>query len=144
LCTVQCFLLKGLLKHFMCFCGRFFRDGNKISSRFAVRYGQTLRFRKRSLTTLGRIDNTNLYNILWWRPLGYWFVKGAITLAQRGNTQLLLGRASRSQSGFFWVDRFKYHFYLWTVRVSPEQCGNFNCVQGNTDTGIVRPFTSTF
>ena len=23
LCTAQCFLLKGLLKHFMCFCGRF-------------------------------------------------------------------------------------------------------------------------
>ena len=35
----------------------FFRDGNKISSRFAVRYGQTSRFHKRSLTTLGRIDN---------------------------------------------------------------------------------------
>jgi len=23
LCTAQCFLLKGLFKHFMCFCGRF-------------------------------------------------------------------------------------------------------------------------
>ena len=36
----------------------FFRDGNKISSRFAVRYGQTSWFCKKSLTTLGRIDNT--------------------------------------------------------------------------------------
>ena len=58
----------------------FFQDGNKISSRFAVRYGQTSQFHKRSLTALGRIDNTSPYNLLWQRPPGYWLVKGATTL----------------------------------------------------------------
>jgi len=79
LCTAQFFLLKRLLKHFMCFCG-LFRDGNKISSRFAVWYGLTSRFRKRSLTTLGGIDYTSPYNILRRRLPDYWLVKGATTL----------------------------------------------------------------
>jgi len=29
LCMAQCFLLKGLLKHFMCFCGRFSETDTK-------------------------------------------------------------------------------------------------------------------
>jgi len=58
----------------------FFWDGNKISSRFAGRYSHTSRFRERSLTTLGRIDNTSTYNLLQRSPPGYWLVKGATTL----------------------------------------------------------------
>ena len=35
---------------------------------------------RENLTTLGRIDNTNPYNLLRRRPPGYWLVKGATTL----------------------------------------------------------------
>jgi hypothetical protein len=65
---------------FRVFLRSFFRDGNEISSKFALRYGQTSRFRERSLTTLGRIGNTSPYNLLRRRPPGYWLVKGATTL----------------------------------------------------------------
>jgi len=58
----------------------FFRYGNKISSRFAVRYSRTSRFRERSLMALGRIDNTSPYNLLQQRPPCYWLKKGSATL----------------------------------------------------------------
>jgi hypothetical protein len=32
LCTAQCFLFKGLLKHFMCFCGRFSETETKAQA----------------------------------------------------------------------------------------------------------------
>ena len=44
------------------------------------RYGHTSQFHNRSLTTLRRIDNTSLYNLLRRCPSGYWLVMGATTL----------------------------------------------------------------
>ena len=64
LCTAQCFLLKGLLKHFMCFCGRFYETETKsqADSLFGmVRHHNLARGTWQYLGELTTQTHTNFY-----------------------------------------------------------------------------------
>jgi len=64
LCTAQCFLLKGLLKHFMCFCGRFSETETKSQSDSlfgTVRYHDFTREAWQHLGELTTQARTNFY-----------------------------------------------------------------------------------
>jgi hypothetical protein len=96
LCTAQCFLLKGLLKHFMCFCGCFSETETKSQAD----------------SLLGTVRHHNFARGAWQhKPVqsstatSAWLLtlEGCNYTHLAGNTQLRLGRAPRSQSGFFWV-----------------------------------------